>query len=419
MMSSKIQDCYFSRVQDEIAATKGYVDEARAMLETAFVESAPRRRRPWGLMGAAAGAAAAAACVLWMVMAPKAIEATFEGEGRSLEVGSWVASNKETGVKVAFSDGSMVDLDKNSEIRLQQLEESGARLLLERGSVRVSVVHREKTDWRLDVGPYQILVTGTRFSAHWLPEKKAFEVAVTEGTVVVDGPMLADGKSLSKGDNIYIALRERIVEINKRDTYEKIVSKAPPKRPLNDPVDVISTTEPPREEIVEPRVRRIPPAGGSWIALAARGDYAGAVALAERAGFSRVVDTASLKDLMLLGDAARLTRKHTRAAHVYKNVRRRFANTSEASRAAFALGRISFEAHHQYREAARWFKTCYRDDPQGTLAREAFGRLMEALDRAGDAGGAAEAARLYQKRFKNGPHANIAKQILSNTASSQ
>lgn len=425
MMSPKDMDIDFSKTQDEMAKAKGYIDEAREMLESAFSDEVPTRRR-WLPAVVAAGVVATAASVLWVLFTPTSLSVTVEGRGSQLAVGSWVSADQEEGLLLAFSDGSKVDLERNSELRLQELRETGAHLLLERGSVAVSVVHRKKTDWRLDVGPYHILVTGTRFSADWIPEKKAFKVAVQEGTVIVDGPMLTDGKSLSHGDDIYVSLEDNVVEINKTDRYEKIVSKAGAATEATFPKSSETLTAANRAELASPVVRDKAPAGAStaynessWRVLAKRGDYAGAVAMAEKAGFKRVVGTSSLQDLMLLGDAARLAKKHARAAAVYKTVRHRFSRTSEAQRAAFALGRIAFQSFGKYREAARWFGLCYRENPKGTMAREAAGRLMEALNRAGDQAGARDAAKQYQARYRNGPHAKLAKQILSQGTSSK
>jgi hypothetical protein len=46
------------------------------------------------------------------------------------------------------------------------------------------------------------------------------------------------------------------------------------------------------------------------------------------------------------------------------------------------------------------------------MAREATGRLMEAMDRAGDHEGARRIARRYLGAYPNGPHAEQAKRVL-------
>jgi lipopolysaccharide biosynthesis regulator YciM len=113
-----------------------------------------------------------------------------------------------------------------------------------------------------------------------------------------------------------------------------------------------------------------------------------------------------------------LARNYPRAMQAYRTVRTRFSRTPEAQRAAFTMGRIEFEAHGKYTAAVHWFKTCIADNAGGTMTREASGRLMEALQRSGDRRGAQSAARKYLTAYQNGPHAGLAKQILSNTSES-
>ena len=92
-------------------------------------------------------------------------------------------------------------------------------------------------------------------------------------------------------------------------------------------------------------------------------------------------------------------------------VRRRFPGEEAASVAAFDLGRIAFDDHAAYAEAARWFEQYVTERPSGALVREATGRRMEALERSGDHPGAREAAARYLRRFPSGPHADVARSI--------
>jgi hypothetical protein len=72
------------------------------------------------------------------------------------------------------------------------------------------------------------------------------------------------------------------------------------------------------------------------------------------------------------------------------------------------LGRASSGA-----EAAAWFETYLREEPQGLLAREASGRLIESYRGAGNLGAAHGAASRYLARYPDGPHAAIARQALA------
>jgi hypothetical protein len=57
-----------------------------------------------------------------------------------------------------------------------------------------------------------------------------------------------------------------------------------------------------------------------------------------------------------------------------------------------------------------------REQPSGALAREASGRLLEACIAAGDGAGARDAATRYLARYPSGPHAALARRVLSGAA---
>ena len=94
-------------------------------------------------------------------------------------------------------------------------------------------------------------------------------------------------------------------------------------------------------------------------------------------------------------------------------IRERFAGKPEASVATFSLGRMAFDVAHDYLGAAYWFRAYLRERPGGSLARDAEGRLIEALRRGGDNNAAKEAARRYLVDYPNGPHAALARNVTS------
>jgi len=151
----------------------------------------------------------------------------------------------------------------------------------------------------------------------------------------------------------------------------------------------------------------------SWRELLATGHLQEAVHAAERADFDRVCHTASAKDLLALADAARLFARTTRAVTALHVLRQRFPSSAEASTAAFALGRISFEQKHNFSEAVQWFATYLREQPSGPLHGDCVVRLMEARVRAGDQPGACADAEQYLRRFPEGPYASEARGILA------
>jgi TolA-binding protein len=93
-------------------------------------------------------------------------------------------------------------------------------------------------------------------------------------------------------------------------------------------------------------------------------------------------------------------------------LRSAFPGDSRRAAAAFALGKIAFDQTRAYAEAAEWFATSLREQPGGSLAREAAGRLIEARRRAGDDAGARQAAEGYLARYPDGPHADLARSLV-------
>ena len=151
-----------------------------------------------------------------------------------------------------------------------------------------------------------------------------------------------------------------------------------------------------------------PVGNASWRSLARHAHYREALALAIADDFDAQCDGLRGDDLVLLGDVARLGGDYRRADQAYRAALRRFP---ELDRPAFALGVMSFEARHDYRDAASWLSRYLRDHPTGPLATEASGRLLEAWDLAGDESRAREAARSYLRDHPTGPHRALARRL--------
>ena len=132
--------------------------------------------------------------------------------------------------------------------------------------------------------------------------------------------------------------------------------------------------------MAEPRARE-PVQGG----IRARGEQ----------GFDAELSRGARDDLLLLGDVARLSGDSGRALLAYERVRSRAPGSEAAANAAFAIGRVYFDQRGAYADAASWFATYRSERSDGPLARDATGRQMEALSRAGDAIAAARIAGEY------------------------
>jgi hypothetical protein len=145
-----------------------------------------------------------------------------------------------------------------------------------------------------------------------------------------------------------------------------------------------------------------------WQVLAQAGRFADALVAAKAQGFEAQCKHASAAELALLADLARYghgVAEESRALHL---LRERFPGTKRASLAAFGLGRLEFDNHGSYAEAAEWFRVYLKEQPKGALVREASGRLLEALQHVGRAGPTRELAAQYLRDYPAGPHAGLA-----------
>jgi hypothetical protein len=162
-----------------------------------------------------------------------------------------------------------------------------------------------------------------------------------------------------------------------------------------------------------PEATRPKPAALSWSSLARAGKYDEAVALATEGGFDKLLGQASAMELTLLGDAARFSGDSGKAISAYSALRSRFPGGERAANAAYSLARLHFDQRGSVSEAARWFRTYLGERPNGSLAREAQGRLLECLRRSGNRPAAERQADLYLKLYPDGPHAELARSVTS------
>jgi hypothetical protein len=149
-----------------------------------------------------------------------------------------------------------------------------------------------------------------------------------------------------------------------------------------------------------------------WQALARATRFGEALAAAKASGFASECTRASADELALLADLARYGHDTADEARALRLLRTRFAGTKRASLAAFGLGKLEFDDHGSYAEAAEWFRVYLRERPRGELSREANGRLLEATLRGGRTSAARELALQYLRDYPNGPHAELARSLL-------
>jgi TolA-binding protein len=277
----------------------------------------------------------------------------------------------------------------------------GAEVMLEQGSLRVAVVHRAGSEWHVAAGPFQVLVTGTKFDLSWSATERTFSLALHEGLVKVDGPTLGpSGRWVKVGERLQAVL----------DGGPAAAASVAASSPTLEPAASAAVVEPAAGGSVTPS--RGAAAPNAWKELAQHQKYREALESAEAEGFEETCRKANARDLVLLGNAARFAGAAPRAEQAFKAARSRFAGSSEASMAAFYLGRIAYDQRGDRRQAVQWFQNYLREAPSGALAREAAGRLLEAERALGDRAGAQAAARSYLEKYPSGPHAGLAREML-------
>jgi hypothetical protein len=418
-----------ARAQDEWLAGADTLSEARQRL---FHARAATPMNRW-FVAAPAGALLAAAAALLVIFAGGTEPLTFEVGHASADagggtVGEWIEVTDE--LPMRFSDGSSLLLSPATRLRVTRLDATGADISLERGWAAVSITPREKSQWRLFVGPFQVTVTGTRFDVGWDAVRQDFRLDLHDGSVWVSGPTLEGAQAVVAGQSVRVSLArvdgdaERQVAARSRTPSSIATEEPTAAAEVVDPETAADSVAPRRRSRRETEPGEdSPPISGepdeltaqagamTWQELIDAERYPEAVAAAELVGFSSACAAANGRDLLRLGDAARYARNTGRSRQAYAATRRRFAGSGFSSRAAYALGLLEFRDPRNLAAAVTWFETYLKERPRGPLAREAVGRIMEAHDRLGNQEAARRYARKYLARYPDGPQVEMARRI--------
>lgn len=393
------------------------------------------RARPWAPLAAAA--AVVVAFALWMRSgSPDPLRFSIGADARPGQVGALLEARAEGPLSARFSDGSRFTLGPSTRARVQSLRPNGADLVLEGGTIRSEVRPAGAHLWRLSVGPFTVLVTGTRFDTRWVPDTDQFELNLYQGKLSVSGCGIEKQLEIRAGETVRASCRPLHYEVSRtapgtEASWPKDQSVASPPSPGTKEQLVASNAAAPAPAPSEAEVPHETRGAGpssttrhaeaaldpteavraSWRSLLRANRYGDAVEAASAIGFESECEQASLEELKALGDAAYFSNKTAKAEFAYGAIRRRFAGSPQAATAAYSLGRLDFDMRGAYSKAEQWFRTYLMESPNGALAREALGRLMEAQQRSGDVARARETATRYLSLYPGGPHAKLAQRL--------
>jgi hypothetical protein len=149
----------------------------------------------------------------------------------------------------------------------------------------------------------------------------------------------------------------------------------------------------------------------SFAQLGAKGQHTKIVELAEQTGVDTVTTNVGTSDLMALGNAARFVGKPVIAAKAYRAIRERFGTSSDATTAAFFLGRLAETENPT--AAMTWYDKYLAESPNGVWIADAMGRRLVLMNQLQGKEATLAAAKEYLDRFPTGPYAGFARKLLA------
>ena len=393
-------------ISDAIEQTPVNEVACRARLLTRAAALSPRRRpsRRWWL--AAPALAAAAACLVWW-QTPRRLSYEIVG---STAAESYVSAPSDRPLVVHFSDETLVQVEAGSRLRIEDTTRDGARVLLERGTAGVHVGHRPRAHWTFAAGPFDVLVTGTRFDLNWNPSREVLELQLREGSVEIRTPFASAPVALRGGQTFRADLHDHSMTTTELEPEASALS-VPTAEAAPSDAPVIAHDEPaPSASALNPPAVAPAPAR-AWSKLIASGEFKTLLEQANAAGIPSCLQGCSAADLSALADAARYTGKAELAEQSLHALRTRFLRAAQGQSAAFLLGRLR-EGQGAAKDARTWYDTYLSESPAGAYAAEALAGKMRTVSKTDGRAAAQPLAREYLKRYPMGVHAGTARGIL-------
>lgn len=282
-----------------------------------------------------------------------------------------------------FTDGSRIQLGART--RLEVLENSDARIawIMSDGTAQFYVRPGGSRRWTIDAGLIAVDVVGTEFSIE--RSRDQTKVTVHQGIVRVRGERVPGGvRRVSAGEEFRIA--HEMVQ-NTDETASNAVAKSQ--------IEVAPGASHAETQVAHSTKM-------TWRELAQREQYAEAYEQLQRARMREVMARASVEDLFLLSDIARLSGHPHDAVLPLEQIVVRFPSDTRSPMAAFTQGRLLLDVLEDPRAATNAFKTAIRLGASTELLEHAYARVVEAEFRSGNYVGANTSASDYLRRYPQG-----------------
>lgn len=341
----------------------------------------------------------------------------YDVSGSSNPARNYISASADLPATVRFSDGSAMSAAPGSRLRIDETRSNGARVLVERGSTTASIEHRRYSAWSFVAGPFEVHVTGTKFTIHWDPESERIDLTMLQGSVEIDSPIGPSRYAVTAGHRFSASVREGIVKMDDTSVRETSASKhdeearaAEAKRLPPVAEEKTARPAPVEHPYVPAPSSAAPPSSEPWSKLVRRGAFGDVVAAAEARGTAGCLAECSAADLRALADAARYTGASTLAKQALLSLRSRFGSTHQGAAAAFLLGRTA-ESEGDLAAAERWYATYLRESPGGEFAADALAGRMLAASKRGSKAEAAGLASEYLNSYPQGAAAAAARKL--------
>ena len=334
----------------------------------------PRRLLRW-FAYASVGLVAATALLLW-AWPQGALTFTVAGDG-SGAVGTMIAAPREPKL-LAFSEGTTVLVAPAGKARILRMQPQGADVALEGGTLQAHVKHKASTRWVFHAGPYEVLVTGTKFDLTWEANTQRLMLAMHEGRVLVQGGAMQTPREVRAGERFVIGDAPAIL---------------PPA------IDV--PAERPIARVSHPFLH--PPAPISHAVARPRSHQLARAPLLEQEKRNPAA--------VLFGraDAARLSGDEPQAVRLFQDVAQRYPSHRLAGLASFAAGRLLLLRLGDARAALSELERARRLGLGAPLNEDCHARIVEALSALQRQTACKDEQSRYLAAFPRGPHADLVK----------